>query len=139
MFREGLRPPNPFRESDPRDALLTQDGMSLNTLASYGPVVVFCLLELKRADGMLRDIAARRGELEAAGKRVCLVHMGTDDEARAALEPHDLHYVARIADPERALYRAFGLGEEQPGLLGRALGAGPRQQAGQFELPKATR
>ena len=33
MFREGLRPPNPFRDRDPLETAQTQDDMSLKTLS----------------------------------------------------------------------------------------------------------
>ena len=43
------------------------------------------------------------------GVRIALVHPGGEQEACAELEPHDLHYLARVADPDAALYRAFDL------------------------------
>lgn len=134
MFREGLRPPDPFREVEPLDAARTQDDMTLRALAELGPVLVVCLPELARAASWLKRVAARRPELEREGKRICLVHTGTDDEARAACVPHGLDYVARIADPDRKLYEWLGLGEKRPGLLGRAVGRSPRVEPGTFLL-----
>lgn len=140
MFREGLRPPDPFRERPPLEAARTQDGMSLKALAALSRVVVVCLPELDRAGDMLRDVAARRAEWERGGARVVLVHMATDAEARAAFEPFDLHFVARIADPGRRLYRHFGLPEEPPGLLARIRrGPAPVQRSGTFFLTPSER
>jgi hypothetical protein len=128
VFREGLRPPDPFRERDALETARTQDGMSLKALADLGPVLVVCLPELSGGwcRRMLRDLAAQRVAIEEAGTRLVLVHPAGD--ADAALRPHDLGYVARIADPERKLYRRFGL-EERTRLL-RA----PEQLPGVFLL-----
>ncbi len=118
---EGLRPPDPFRERPAFSRLRTQDDMTLAALAELGPLLVVCLPALQTAvcRKWLERVAGSRGEQEANGRRYILVHMGSDDDARAAFEPFDLHYVARIADPERELYAHFGLGEAAPGLLAR--------------------
>jgi hypothetical protein len=127
VFREGLRPPDPFRERNPLEALATQDGISVKTLSEMSPVLLLCLPEVRgrRGQGMLRALAAARGDLERAGVRVALVHY--DDPGDLA--PFDLAYVARIADPERRLYGLFGLPSSPKGLLRRA-----SQDAGAFLL-----
>ncbi len=127
MFREGLRPLDPFRERPPLDALCTQDGISLKTLSGMSPVLVLFLPEARgrRGQGMLKALAAARGDLERAGVRVALVHF--DDVGD--LGSFDLAYVARIADPERKLYAHFGLGSSPRGLLRRE-----SQDAGAFLL-----
>ena len=129
MFREGLRPPDPFRESHPFETAMTQDGVSLKVMSGYGEMLVVCLPELSRAKAMLGKLAATRHDVERAGVRIILVHI-EEEAARDVLEAHDLWYVARIADPQRALYAAFGL-EEKRGLLG-----GRRQTGGAFVLHK---
>jgi hypothetical protein len=128
VFREGLRPPSPFREAHPFDEARTQDGMSLRTLSAMSPVVVVCL-GIKGARGMLRDVAAARAAVEAKGARIALVHTGDDALAAKAFEPFDLHYLARIADPGHKVHGALGLTEAPQGLLRR-----PRMQAGAFLL-----
>jgi peroxiredoxin len=127
VFREGLRPPNPFRRREPLEAAMTQDGMSLAELARLGPVLVVCLpaLDGRPCRKLLAALAEKRREIEGSGTRIVCVHMARDDEAHAALAPHDLQYVARIADPERTLYAHFGLGQTKPRLFGR-----PRQLPG---------
>ncbi len=128
MSREGLRPPNPFRERDPLETACTQDDMTLKALSELSPVLVVCLPELQGGwcRRMLQDLAEQRKSIEETGTRLVLVHMAGDPHP--ALKPHDLAYVARIADPERKLYRRFGL-EERPRLL-----RDPEQLPGVFLL-----
>lgn len=127
MFREGLRPPDPFHERPALEALCTQDGISVKALSEMSPVLLLLLPEVRgrRGQGMLKALAAARGDVERAGVRVALVHF---DDA-GDLGPFDLAYVARIADPERKLYAHFGLGSSPRGLLRRE-----SQNAGVFLL-----
>lgn len=127
MFREGLRPPDPFRERPPLEALCTQEGISVKTLSSMSPVLLVLLPDVRgrRGQGMLKALAAARGDIERAGVRVVLVHF---DDA-GDLAPFDLAYVARVSDPERRLYAHFGLGSSPKGLLRREA-----QEAGVFLL-----
>lgn len=130
MFREGLRPPDPFRERPALETACTQDGISLKTLSGMSDVLLVLLPEVRgrRGQGMLKALAAVRGDVERAGIRVALVHF---DDAKGALEPFDLAYVARIHDPERALYAFLGLGSSPHGLLRRE-----SQDPGAFLLRK---
>jgi len=127
VFQKGLRPSDPFRERPPLEALVTQEGMSLRTLSAMSPVLVLLLPEVRgrRGQGMLKALAAVRGDVERAGVRVVLVHY--DDVGDLA--PHDLAYVARVHDPERRLYAHLGLGTAPRGLLRREA-----QEAGAFLL-----
>jgi hypothetical protein len=127
VFREGLRPPDPRRERPAVETACTQDGISLKTLSEMSPVLLLLLPEVRgrRGQGMLKALAAVRGDIERAGVRVALVHF--DDICD--LGPFDLAYVARIADPERRLYAHFGLGSSPRGLLRRR-----SQDAGAFLL-----
>lgn len=120
MFREGLRPPDPFGQQDPFADARTQDGMSLKTLAEMSSVLVVCLPMLDGARRILADLAVERSAFEQAGVRLVVVHFELAEVARAALEPYDLAYVARVEDPGRVLYNAFGLGEVQRWLRGPA-------------------
>ncbi|MFI5402038.1 MAG: hypothetical protein ACHQ1G_03805 [Planctomycetota bacterium] len=127
MFREGLRPSDPFRARPPLEALCTQDGISVKALSAMSPVLLLLLPEVRgrRGQGMLRALAAARGDIERAGVRVVLVHF---DDA-GDLGEFDMAYVARILDPERRLYTHFGLGSSPRGLLRRE-----SQDAGAFLL-----
>jgi hypothetical protein len=117
VFREGLRPPDPFRERPPLEALRTQDGMSVKALSEMSPVLLVLLPEVRgrRGQGMLRALAAARGDVERAHVRVVLVHFDEPGD----LASFDLTYVARIEDPERKLYKHFGLASGPRGLLRR--------------------
>jgi peroxiredoxin len=132
MFREGLRPPDPFREIPPLEAARTQDGMSLQVLSELSPVLVVCLPTLgeRRCREMLKDVAASREAIERAGTRLAMVHMGSEAEAAAELARHDLQYTARISDPKRQLYAFFELGTKRKGLLRRS----EKQMPGAFLL-----
>ena len=119
MFREGLRPPDPFRKGDSLDDACTQDGMSLDTLRKLGPVLLICLPPTTSWSGrrLLKAIAAERRAIEQAGIRFVLVHPDPDP----ALERFELQYLARVHDPESALATHFGLeGKRRAVLLGEA-------------------
>ena len=136
MFREGLRPPNPHRDRDPLDFARTQDEMSLRALSRLGSVLALCAPAMgsHRCRVFLKWLAAHRDRIEGRRLRIVVVHTGTEEQARAETELYDLQYLARIADPERALYRRFGLGETKPGLLARAVGREPEPLPGVFML-----
>ena len=125
MFREGLRPPDPFQEKSALETARTQDGMSLKSMSELGPVLVVCLPS--RPAKWLERVSAERSSIESGGTRIVLVFPDDDPQL-----PDDLKYVARIADPKCALYKAFGLGEREAGLLRRMVGGGPEQEPGVF-------
>ena len=56
---------------------------------------------------MARDRAA----IEATGTPVAFVHMSTPAEADPWFEKHGLTAVVRISDPDKTVYRQFGLEE----------------------------
>jgi hypothetical protein len=58
----------------------------------------------------LADVAEIRGSLEALGAHVAFVHMQPPEVADAWFDRYHLRDVPRFSDPDRALYRAFGLG-----------------------------
>jgi len=117
MFQRGLVPPDPFRDRGVFETAVTQDGMSLATMAAMGRVLIVLLPALDRARPWLEAVRAARPRLESDGWRLVLVHW--EVEAQAALEAHDLQYLARIADSERSLYRHFELQEAKRMLGGR--------------------
>ncbi|MGQ0614063.1 MAG: hypothetical protein ACT4PV_10030 [Planctomycetaceae bacterium] len=143
-----MRSPFPFRPIDPLDTAVTQDGMSLRALSRLSPTVLVCLPALGRplTRRMLADFSQRRRALEEHGRRTALLHMGRDEEAIRELSRFDLQYVARVADPQRTVYAALGLGSLRrpapgswiPALLARLRhGSGtragdPRQAHGAF-------
>jgi peroxiredoxin len=89
----------------------TQYGVSLDEISRLSPV----LLVFLRHSGCpfcreaLSDLARQRREIEAHGARLVLVHMGTEENSLGFFRKYGLQEVPRLSDPERALYRAFGL------------------------------
>lgn len=55
------------------------------------------------------DLALRRSAIEAAGTSLAFVHLGTEEKARWFFTHYNMTDVPRFADPEGALYQAFGL------------------------------
>lgn len=58
----------------------------------------------------LADVAGARPDIESAGVRIVLVHMGDRNEIGDLLRKHGLDDLDRICDSGQHLYRAFGLG-----------------------------
>jgi len=95
----------------------TNHGTSLLQLSKEHPIM---LLFLRHAGCMfcreaLSDVAAHRKQIEASGTRIVLVHMSRDSHAGSLFRKYGLEDLPRVSDPQRALYRAFGLG--RGGLL----------------------
>lgn len=89
----------------------TQFGVTLDELNRLGPVL---LVFLRQAGctfcrEALSDLAVARARIESSGVRLVLVHMDTPERGAQLAARYGLGDVTRIADPERALYRAFGL------------------------------
>ncbi len=90
----------------------TQFGVSLDELSKLSPL----LLVFLRHNGCmfcreaLSDLQRQRHAIEAQGVRIALVHQGSDAQARSLLANYGLDDLPRVSDPERYLYRAFGLG-----------------------------
>lgn len=61
------------------------------------------------------DLAAQRGQIEAAGTTPVLVHLGREQDAAAWLAGSGLEDLPRISDPSRELYASFEL--ERGGFL----------------------
>lgn len=57
----------------------------------------------------LSDIRFGLPAIEAAGARVVLVHMSSENEASQILASYGLADLSRISNPDRSLYKAFGL------------------------------
>ena len=90
---------------------LTSSGESLAALSEKSPV----LLVLLRHEGCtfcrnaMSDIARLRRQIEGAGTRIVLGHMGTAEDFAAFAERYGLADIAAVADPQRTLYKGLGL------------------------------
>jgi peroxiredoxin len=90
----------------------TNGGISLKDLSIENPVM---LVFLRHTGCMfcretLGDIAVQRRQIEATGTKVVLVHMGREPQSAKLFEKYGIGDMPRVSDPNRALYRAFGLG-----------------------------
>lgn len=128
----------------------TNRGISLKELSTENPVM---LVFLRHTGCMfcretLGDIAAQRRQIEATGTKVVLVHMGREPQSAPLFKKYGIDDVPRVSDPNRALYRAFGLGRGRftqlfgPGVWVRAFvaavinGHGTGPAAGDvFQMP----
>ena len=100
----------------------TQSGATLVELAERSPVL---LVFLRHAGcpfcrEALSDLARVRSEVESSGVRIVVVHFGRASVTTALMERYGLGNLDRISQPDRELYRAFGL---KRGTLGQLLGA----------------
>ncbi|GIU73065.1 MAG: hypothetical protein KatS3mg004_0152 [Bryobacteraceae bacterium] len=99
----------------------TNMGLTLDELSRLSPVLLVFLRHMgcTFCREALSDLAARRKDIEREGARLVLVHMSEEEDAAPFFARYGLQDVQRISDPQRTLYRAFGLPR---GRLGDVLG-----------------
>lgn len=85
-------------------------GVTLDELSRLSPVMVVFLRHMgcPFCREALADLAAARADIERDGTRLVLIHLSTAEELSSRLAP-GLSDVARLADPNQVVYRAFGL------------------------------
>jgi len=86
-------------------------GLTIDQLSQKSPVL---LVFLRHAGctfcrEALADLAKQRDRLESAGINLVLVHMNEPEFGRQFLSGYGLDDLPAISDPNRTLYRAFGL------------------------------
>jgi len=88
----------------------TSLGVSLDELSRLSPVMVVFLRHLgcPFCREALADLAMDREEIERDGTRLLLVHLSSEEELMSRMAP-GLSDVARLADPNQVVYKAFGL------------------------------
>ncbi|MGC8758776.1 MAG: SelL-related redox protein [Bryobacteraceae bacterium] len=89
----------------------TNMGLTLDELSRLSPVLLVFLRHMgcTFCREALADLAARRRDIEREGARLVLVHMSEEEDAAPFFARYGLQDVQRISDPQRTLYRAFGL------------------------------
>lgn len=89
----------------------TNLGVTLDELSRLSPVLIVFLRHMgcTFCREALADLAAMRRRIEQEGARLVLVHMSPEESAAKFFARYGLEDVQRISDPERTLYRAFGL------------------------------
>lgn len=65
----------------------------------------------------LADVAQHRRAIQAAGVQIAFVHMSPAREADPWFEHYGVADLTRISDPDKALYRTFGLEQASLGEL----------------------
>jgi peroxiredoxin len=90
----------------------SQLGPSIAEFSQMSPV----LLVFQRHTGCtfcreaLADLAARLRDIERNDTMLVLVHMSSEAQAHGFFRKYGLENVPRVSDPQRTIYRAFGLG-----------------------------
>lgn len=89
----------------------TESGLHLVDLIAQQPAL---LVFLRHAGctfcrEALADIAKARHDIEARGTKVILIYMGDREAMLKVTQKYNVSDLDRIADPDRALYSAFGL------------------------------
>jgi peroxiredoxin len=98
-------------ETELLEVTRTSSGETLAELSRQSPV----LLVLLRHEGCtfcrnaMSDIARLRTQIEKAGTRIVLGHMGTDEDFAPFASRYGLSGLTFVSDPELSLYRGLGL------------------------------
>lgn len=92
-------------------AFADQHGRSLDSLSREKKTMVVFLRHAgcTFCREALADLQTRRADIEAKGIQIALVHMGSEEQARVFVTQYGLEDLPRFRDPEKILYRSFGL------------------------------
>jgi peroxiredoxin len=93
------------------DSIITNQGLSLAAYSDEKPTMLIFLRHFgctfcKEA---LREIKKNRAAIESEGTQIILVHLVDELEAAIATQKYHIADLPRISDPEKKLYKAFGL------------------------------
>ena len=97
-------------------AMRTADGDTLASLAARGPLLLVFLRHFgcPLCQEMVADVAARRTAMADSGTTVVFVHMHPEPQAAAFFARYGVSDLQRVSDPNRTLYRAFGVPRARP-------------------------
>ncbi len=89
----------------------SQYGASLMEMSREAPVLVVFVRHFgcTFCREALSDLSVQREAIARTGTQLVVVHMAEEDQASEFFEKYDLEDLPRISDPNRTLYRAFGL------------------------------
>ncbi len=89
----------------------TEQGETIASLSERTPLLLVFLRHLgcTFCREALTDLARRRGEIEARGTKIVLVHMSDPDEAIRVFGEYGLSDAEQVSDPSQRLYRSMGL------------------------------
>ena len=97
-------------------AMRSATGDTLASLAAGGPLLLVFLRHFgcPLCQEMVADVAARRTAMAGSGTTVVFVHMHPEPQAAAFFARYGVSDLQRVSDPERTLYRAFGVPRARP-------------------------
>lgn len=105
----------------------SKNGWDLESLSREKPTLVVFLRHLNciYCRESLAELSRLREEIDEQGVSIAVVHMGSEEEAEYLLSLFELNNIERFSDPDRRLYKSFGLERATIGQL-----AGPSSWLG---------
>ncbi len=90
----------------------TNFGATLDELSHTSPLMVVFLRHLgcTFCRETLADLSKSRAAIESTGVRIVVVHMTAEESAGPFFARYGLAHLHRVSDPQRSIYKAFGLG-----------------------------
>jgi hypothetical protein len=94
----------------------TASGETLAALGANGPLLLVFLRHFgcPLCQEMVADVAARRATMTESGTTVVFVHMHPESQAATFFARYGVQDLQRVSDPDRTLYRAFGVPRVRP-------------------------
>jgi peroxiredoxin len=94
----------------------TARGDAMSSLAARGPLLLVFLRHFgcPLCQEMVADVAARRMAMADSGTTVVFVHMHPESQAARFFARYGVSDLQRVSDPDRTLYRAFGVPRAKP-------------------------
>lgn len=93
------------------DKIFTNEGESLQTLTDNQPTMLVFLRHFgcPFCRETLAEISKNRDHIEKEGTKIVLVHLVDEHKAEEIVAQYGLEDIPRISDPEKKIYKAFGL------------------------------
>lgn len=103
------------------EKIKTNTGLSLQELTDEQPTMLVFLRHFgcPFCRETLNEIAKNRAYIEKEGAKIVLVHLTDEEKAEEIIAQYGLEDIPRIADPDKKIYKAFGL---QRGRLSQLFG-----------------
>ncbi len=93
------------------ESIITSDGKSLQHYSDQWPTMLIFLRHFgcTFCRESLKEIEAKREYIENEGTKIILVHMVDEAMAKEITQQYHLSDLPRISDPDKKIYKAFGL------------------------------
>lgn len=88
-----------------------QFGTQLSTITEYRPTLLVFIRHFgcTFCREAMEDIRRNREQIKSEGTRICIVHMCSSERSDEFFSKYDLADISRVSDPDKALYKSFGL------------------------------